>query len=127
MFGLLIEDAAEMIFQVTNDFIFYQALQHDQHDAQSGPDANLPLADSDPAVYAWPFKMNVVFFPAIVDAEFFRQVPGKLVRRLLSVFLVHRVVGTHIYDGHCQHQLLRDRACVDRWRALGQFLEPFVK
>ena len=54
-------------------------------------------------------EMNRVSLPAVVDAEFFRQVTGKLLRRILCVFPAHVVISVNVDGGQAED--LRDRNC----------------
>ena len=119
----LIKGAAEVTLQITDNFILNPAFQQSQQQTQLSLDSNLFLADSDHAVHTGSLKMNVVFLPAIIDTEFLSQVPGKIVRRLLGIFFIHRVVGAHIYKRHRTYRVIRDRASLDACQAFRQSAE----
>jgi len=87
-------------FEVLRDFFFDTAFQENQQESELGPDSDLTLADSDPAVHAGSFEMNVVSLPAVIDSEFPGQVARQVVGRFLGFFPGHGMLCTHINLGH---------------------------
>ena len=94
------EGAAEVFFEVADDFFFDAAFQKGQENAQFGLNPDFLFTHRDHAVYTRSFKMNDIFVPAVIDTEFLRQVTCKFICCFLSMRMVHCVVGANINPGH---------------------------
>lgn len=105
--------AAQVRLQVTYDFFFDSRFEEHQHQAQNSLDSYLVLADSDPSMDTRSFKMDMVAVPAIVDLEFFREVAGKGVGRVLCLLFRHRMPRANINVRHRSIFIASGRASVD--------------
>jgi len=89
-----------MTSEVLFDFILDLVLEHHQEESQLGPDVYFTIANHYAAVDTGPLEMNHVFVPAVLNAEFFRQVTGKLIGRLLSIRVFHSMKCPNINRRH---------------------------
>lgn len=92
--------AAEMLFQVTHDFLLDRGFQHHQHKTEVGLDSELGVFNLDLAMNPGPFKMDDLVVPTIVDSKFFGQVARQLIRSIESVFMAECVIGVNIDRRH---------------------------
>ena len=86
--------------KVAYDLFLDVSFQQCQKNIQFGLYPDFLFTHGNPAVHTGSFKMNNIFVPAVIDAEFPGEVTRKFVCRFLGMSMVHFVVGAHIDPGH---------------------------
>jgi len=98
-----VESTIEVFLEVADDFFFDAGLEQGQKKIQFRLYPDFIFTYRDHAVNSGPFKMDGIFIPPVVDTEFFSKVSCEFIRCILSVRMVHFMMGANINLRHiCQ-------------------------
>jgi hypothetical protein len=89
-----------MALEIAENFLFNRMLQHHQHETEVGPDSHFLLTDENFPVHARALEVNAIALPAIIDAEFVRQVARQFLGGGLRGLAAHFVKSMNVDGGH---------------------------